>query len=115
MTTLMLPLGFLLADEVTIAGSDGRQPTEKYFWAHNTQLQYSDEMMKTVFDAHPSFFRYVDYSDYYDEYCQSLEALIQVGEAAGKTVRPLTPSWIPALVRRGAPEFPATTNGVHTT
>jgi hypothetical protein len=106
MTTLMLPLAFLLADDVTIAGSDGRRPTEQYFWKHNTQLQYSDELMKTVFDTHPSFFRHVDYGDYYDQHCEFLEELIQAGEAAGKTVRALTPSWIPALVKRGAPPFP---------
>ena len=105
MTTLMLPLAFMLADHITVAGADGRQPTENYFWTHNTQLQYSDEMMKTVFDAHPSFFRDTDYGDYYDEFCESVEALIQVGESAGKTVSGLTPSWIPAFVKRGAPEF----------
>jgi hypothetical protein len=104
MTTLMLPTAFLLADRVKIAGADGRQPTERYFWRHNPQLQYSDEMMKTVFDSHPSFFRYIDYRDYYDEYCRSLEDLIQVGEQAGKLVSGVTPSWIPALRRRGAPE-----------
>ena len=104
MTTLMLPTAFLLADTVTIAGADGRQPTEKYFWRHNPQLQYSDEMMKTVFDSHPSFFRYIDYRDYYDEYCTSLEDLIQVGERAGKIVSAITPSWIPALRARGATE-----------
>ena len=107
MSSLMLPLAFLLADEITIAGSDGRKPSERYFWQHNPALQYSDDLMKSVFDTHPSFFRYVDYSDYYDEYCLGLEQLIRVGEAAGKSVRVLTPSWIPALVKRGAPEFAA--------
>lgn len=104
MTTLMLPTAFLLADRVEIAGADGRQPTEKYFWKHNPQLQYSDDMMKTVFDSHPSFFRYIDYQDYYEEYCESLEDLIQVGERAGKVVSAVTPSWIPALRLRGAAE-----------
>jgi hypothetical protein len=106
MTTLMLPTAFLLADRVTVAGADGREPTERYFWRHNPQLQYSGEMMKTVFDSHPSFFRYTDYSDYYDAYCASLEDLIQVGERAGKHVSAVTPSWIPALRNRGAPEPP---------
>ena len=102
MTTLMLPLALALADTVTVAGADGRDPAENYFWTHNAQLQYSGEMMKTVFDAHPSFFRFIDYGDYYQEFCQSLEALISVGERAGKTVRGLTPSWIPAFIKRGA-------------
>ncbi len=104
MTTLMLPTAFLLADRITVAGADGRQPSEKYFWRYNPQLQYSDDLMKTVFDSHPSFFRYVDYSDYYDEHCGSLEDLIQVGERAGKRVSAVTPSWIPALRHRGAAE-----------
>jgi hypothetical protein len=106
MTTLMLPLAFLLADEVTVAGADGRNPNEQYFWAHNQQLQYSNEMMRTVFDTHPSFFRFIDYGDYYDDYCGALEDLIRVGEAAGKTVSVVTPSWIPAFVKRGAPSMP---------
>ena len=72
MTTLMLPLAFLLADDVTVAGADGRKPSESYFWQHNAQLQYSDEMMKTVFDAHPSFFRYIDYADYYEDFCRAV-------------------------------------------
>ena len=102
MTTLMLPLAFLMADDVLVAGADGRRPTERYFWQHNAQLQYSDEMMKTVFDAHPSFFRYVDYADYYEDFCASLEDLIQIGERAGKTVTAVTPSYIPAFAKRGA-------------
>ena len=106
MTTLMLPLAFLLADQITVAGADGRQPSENYFWKHNQQLQYSDDLMKTVFDAHPSFFRFKDYEDYYDDFTRSLEELIGVGEAAGKSVRCMTPSWIPAFRSRGAPDFP---------
>ena len=106
MTTLMLPLAFLLADHVTVAGADGRKPSEQYFWAHNQQLQYSNEMMRTVFDSHPSFFRFIDYGDYYDDYCEALEDLIRVGEAAGKIVSVATPSWIPAFVKRGAPPMP---------
>jgi hypothetical protein len=105
MTTLMLPLALMLADEVTVAGADGREPTQSYFWSHNPRLQYSDEMMRTVFTAHPSFFRYIDYRDYYDDFCRSLEELIEVGERAGKTVTALTPSWIPAFTKRGAPDL----------
>ena len=105
MTTLMLPLAFMLADDVSVAGADGRNPTESYFWSHNPRLQYSDEMMGTVFAAHPSFFRFIDYRDYYDDFCRSLEELIGMGERAGKTVTALTPSWIPAFTKRGAPDL----------
>jgi hypothetical protein len=105
MTTLMLPLAFMLADEITVAGADGRNPSESYFWQHNAELQYSDEMMRSVFDAHPSFFRYKVYTDYYQGFCESLEELIGTGEAAGRSVTAMTPSWIPAFVKRGAPPF----------
>lgn len=108
MTTLMLPLALMLADDVTVAGADGRNPTESYFWSHSPRLQYSDEMMGTVFAAHPSFFRFIDYRDYYDEFCRSLEELISMGERAGKTVTALTPSWIPAFTKRGAPDLDLT-------
>jgi hypothetical protein len=101
---LMLPLALMLADNIVIAGADGRQPTENYYWNHSPALQYSGELMQTVFEAHPAFFRDRDYADYYDEHCDNLESLISVGEQRGKTVSCTTPSWIPALRRRGAPE-----------
>lgn len=104
LTNLMLPIAMMLADRVSIAGADGRQPTEKYFWSHNPQLQYSDEMMQTVFDSHPAFFRDRDYADYYELHCAQIEEIMQVGEAAGKTFQGAAPSWIPAMRKRGAPE-----------
>lgn len=104
LTTLMLPLALLLADDVSIAGTDGRKPVENYFWKHNPQLQYSDDLMQTVFDAHPAFFRDTDYADYYDEFCGNVESLCALGERRGKTVRAVTPSWIPAMRARGAAE-----------
>lgn len=102
LTGLMLPLALMLADHVTIAGADGRQPTENYYWKHNPALQFSDELMESVFNVHPAFFRDRDYEDYYDDHCRNLEELIQVGESHGKTVHAATPSWIPALRVRTA-------------
>jgi hypothetical protein len=102
LTGLMLPIALMLADEISIAGADGRQASEKYFWKHNPSLQYSDEMMQTVFDAHPSFFRDRDYADYYEQFCADVEALSELAERNGKTVRGAAPSWIPALQSRGA-------------
>lgn len=103
LTGLMLPLALMLADDVSIAGADGRQPNENYYWKHNPALQYSGDLMQTVFDAHPAFFRDRDYEDYYDEHCANLEAFIRLGEAHDKTVRGATSSWVPALRTRGAP------------
>jgi hypothetical protein len=102
LTDLMLPVALMLADEVSIAGADGRQTTEKYFWKHNPSLQYSDELMQTVFDAHPAFFRDRDYADYYEQFCADVESLSRLAEHNDKTVRGVAPSWIPALQARGA-------------
>lgn len=104
LTNLMLPVAMMLADRIEIAGADGRQPSENYFWKHNPALQYSGELMETVFDSHPAFFRDRDYGDYYDQHCADIEALIQVAERSSKTVAGAAPSWIPALRARGAPE-----------
>ena len=100
LTFLMLPVAFGLSDRVAVAGCDGRQPTENYFWKHNSSAQYSDELMRDVFDAHPAFFRDRSYSDYYDKHCRELEELIQTAEGSGKTVHAVTSSWIPSLAAR---------------
>jgi hypothetical protein len=102
LTQLMLPVAFALADRVEVAGCDGRRPTEKYFWQHSPVTQYDDELMRTVFDAHPAFFRHRSYTDYYERHCVQTEELIRLGEGIGKSVRGVAPSWIPALARRGA-------------
>jgi hypothetical protein len=101
LTLLMLPAAFALADRIEIAGCDGRQPQERYFWKHNAGTQYSDELMQSVFAAHPAFFRDRDYEDYYEQHCVELEELIATGEASGKSVVSVTPSYIPALATRG--------------
>lgn len=102
LTNLMLPVAFMLADQVSVAGVDGRQPTENYFWKHG--LQYSDELMATVFEAHPAFFRDRDYEDHYENYCAEIEEFLQTAERAGKTVEGAAASWIPAFRKRGAAE-----------
>lgn len=100
LTEMMLPTAFALAQEVKIAGCDGRKPSESYFWRHNPATQYDDELMMSVFAAHPAFFRDRDYKDYYARHCADLEAFLQVAEAAGKCIRSITTSYIPALRSR---------------
>ena len=56
-TFLMLPVAFALVDEVDVGGCDGRATTENYFWKHNPAIQYSDDLMRDAFAAHPAFFR----------------------------------------------------------
>lgn len=100
LTNLMIPVALMLTDHLLVAGADGRRPTENYFWKHG--LQYSDELMATVFDAHPAFFRDRNYEDHYEQYCQEIETLLQTAERAGKVVEAAAPSWIPAFRKRGA-------------
>jgi hypothetical protein len=103
LTQLMLPVAFALADAVDIAGCDGRVASENYFWKHNKATQYSDELMRDAFAAHPAFFSTRDYGQYYERHVRSLTELLEVAEAAGKKIRGVTSSHIPALVARGAP------------
>ncbi len=105
LTNLMLPAAFALSRHVTIAGCDGRDPNERYFWRHDTRAQYDDTLMQTAFDAHPAFFRDRVYADYYNQHCQQLEELLAAAEAMGKVAIASTPSHIPALLERGAPAF----------
>lgn len=99
LTLFMLPIASTVASDIYILGCDGRQKHETYFWKHNTNAQYGD-LMKTVFDMHPSFFRDRVYHDYYDEHCKILKQLIEYGEAQGKKYYSLTPSYIPVLEER---------------
>jgi hypothetical protein len=105
LTYLMLPVAFALVDEVDVGGCDGRVASERYFWRHNPTIQYSDELMRDCFAAHPAFFRTTNYEDYYDRHLRYLDEFLATGEAAGKRVHGVTRSHIPALVRRGAPTF----------
>lgn len=99
LTLYMLPVASSLTDEINIIGADGRNPDEKYFWQHSKSAQFGD-LMNTVFETHPSFFRDRDYKDYYDEHCNFLNDLIEYGESKGKKYYSLTKSYIPALKKR---------------
>jgi len=101
LTLYMLPIASAIANDINIIGADGRDPNEKYFWKHSSSAQF-DDLMQTVFDTHPSFFRDRDYKDYYEEHCNFLNALIEYGESRGKKYNSLTSSYIPALKMREA-------------
>lgn len=95
----MLPTASALADEIYIIGADGREKGEKYFWKHNSTVQF-DDLMESAFNTHPSFFRDRIYSAYYKKYCRHFENLISYGESSGKKYYSLTPSHISALKKR---------------
>lgn len=99
LTCLMLPLASGYSDNIFILGADGRDPNERYFWKHSSSVQY-DDLMNSVFSAHPSFFRDRDYGDYYKEHCEMVMKQIDFGESLGKKYYSLTNSFIPALSDR---------------
>jgi hypothetical protein len=100
MTLLMLPLAYSLAQEVWIAGADGRKKDDRYYWRHNASVQFGD-LLGDAFRAHPAFTRDRSYEDYYDRHCSIVERLILHAERArGIATRSLTPSHIPALRSR---------------
>lgn len=95
----MLPAASTFADEIYIIGADGRNRKEKYFWKHSSSVQF-DDLMESVFNTHPSFFRDRLYPGYYKMHCKNLEKILQYGEARGKKYYSLTSSKIPALEKR---------------
>ncbi|MBE0661412.1 MAG: hypothetical protein IH597_03005 [Bacteroidales bacterium] len=99
LTMLMLPLAATFSDEIYIAGADGREEKETYFWKFNPESQF-DKEMKSVFKWHPSFFRDRNYNKYYHAHIHQLEEQIKWLEDKGKSIQSLTSSMIPALAKR---------------
>jgi hypothetical protein len=95
--------GIIEPDEITFEYLKERGVKEsdykKYFWKHSSSAQFSD-LMQTVFETHPSFFRDRNYKDYYEEHCDTLKKLIEFGEKKGKKYFSLTNSYIPVLKDR---------------
>lgn len=100
MTWFMLPIASSLTDEVYILGADGREEDESYFWEHNEDAQYDDELMKSAVDSHPSFFRDRVYTDYYEQHCETLSAFLEYGESVGVDYYSLTHSYVDCLAER---------------
>lgn len=99
LTMFMLPIAAALADQIFIAGADGREKQESYFWKFSPDAQFIKEM-ESAFAFHPSFFRDRNYGVYYETHCHLLENLIKHIEDNGKSVLSETPSLIPALSKR---------------
>lgn len=100
MTLYMLPIASALAEEVYIVGADGRKEDESYFWEHDDDAQYDDELMQTAVDTHPSFFRDRIYEDYYQRHVEILTEMIGYGERQGVDYYSLTHSYVPCLSDR---------------
>ena len=99
MTSLMIPVVSSVCQEIYIIGADGRKPDENYFWTHSSPSQFGD-LMQTVFDTHPSFFRDVLYTDHYEEHCRYFKEVVRYGESLGKRYYSLAPSYVPVLAQR---------------
>ncbi|MFT4414712.1 hypothetical protein ACLM5H_12710 [Fredinandcohnia humi] len=99
LTLFMLPIASAIADQIYIIGSDGREKKEKLFWQHSPSVQFND-LMDTVYKAHPSFFRDRIYTEYYNRHVNYLEELIKTGEKIGKKYYSLEDSYIDALRER---------------
>ncbi len=104
MTWFMLPIASALTDEVNVIGADGREENSSYFWEHNEDAQYDDDLMAAAVDCHESFFRDRVYEDYYEQHCQTLAAFLEYGESRGITYNTLTESHVPCLSERTVPE-----------
>jgi DNA-binding ferritin-like protein (Dps family) len=100
MTLFMIPVAASLTEEVRIIGADGRKENESYFWEHSDIGQYDDELMDTVAEAHPAFFRDRIYEDYYNEHVETLTDIIEYSESQGVDVHSMTNSYIPCLSER---------------
>lgn len=105
MTLFMLPIATGLTDDVYIAGADGRKEDESYFWEHSDEAQYDDELMQTVADCHPAFFRDRIYEDYYDRHVEILTEMIEFGESRGVNYHTITNSYVPCLAERTLEEL----------
>lgn len=104
LTQHLLPVALQFSPKrLSLIGCDGRKRSERYFWSHGKAVQYSDHLMNSVFEAHPSFFRDVSYANYYKRHCDELEGWVRLAESQGASVDTLTPSFIPVLKTRLVP------------
>ncbi len=101
LTQLMVPMAVPVARTVSVIGADGRAPGETYFWKHAPRGQFAD-LMWTVEDCHPSFFRHNDYAAYYQRHCDDVAGIAAWAESQGRSFRSLTRSMTPALHQREA-------------
>lgn len=107
LTQLMIPIAAAVAPRILVAGADGRDPKDRFFWKHSSAVQF-DDLMASVRETHPSFFDDNDYEAFYDSYCAEMESLIVNIESRGVQVNTITPSNIPALQARDRSEIDRT-------
>ena len=99
LTFMMLPIALSLTKKVGIIGADGRGENENYFWKHNDKVQLTN-LMESVYETHPSFFRDRDYADHYTHHCEEVRQIIEMGEKDGVQIVAKTKSFVPCLKER---------------
>lgn len=96
LTSLMLPIAAALNSNIYTIGCDGRERNETYFWRHSDSAQYTD-LMKTVFDKHPSFLRDQNLNRYYQFYIKKLERDVVLLRSQNIKIQALTKTFIDIL------------------
>jgi len=105
---LLLPLGCTLSQDVYLWGFDGRAPDDKLFWSNSAKHSYP-ELMPTLLERHPAFFRHYVPVEKPSTYVQNvhgdaLDAALQAAEAQGWSFTMMHKSWTPTLQKRFKPE-----------
>jgi hypothetical protein len=96
---LLLPLASSLCDDIYLLGFDGRNSNDKHFWASLESVNYED-LKGFHQEAHPGFFRGMDYQQYANIQAELAEAIMSLGESMGKKYGCLNESGNIALQRR---------------
>lgn len=105
---LLLPLGCTLSRDVRLWGFDGRAPDDKLFWSNSSMHSYP-ELMDSLQQAHPAFFRHHVPADRPTSYAQrvhgdQLETALANAEAKGWRFTMMHRTWTPTLQKRYLPE-----------
>jgi hypothetical protein len=101
---LLLPLATTLSKEVGLWGFDGRAPNDQGFWANSGRHSYP-ELMHTLHEAHPAFFREHIPTGRESKYVATfhgdlLDSNLALLEKEGWTFRMLHRSHTPTLAKR---------------
>ena len=96
---LLLPLGSSLSNEIYLLGFDGRKQTDKHFWKSLGSVNYED-LKKFHQQAHPGFFKGINYEEYANTQSELAESIMKLGEKMGKKYYCLNESSNKALQKR---------------
>ncbi len=92
----MLPIACYLSDTVRLCGFTGRAPNDSYFWSHADAFQYQD-LLLTVRETHPGFFKNRDYDAYGETVGQQLSSRVAAARETGIAIQSLTTSFYKGL------------------